>query len=873
MVLCVFSSFGLLAKDLDFSTSQPCNSYEQEYAINFNNAGSLEWIIEGGEIVKLDDGKYPENLLDDLIGVKFYPNTWTIIDWSTVHYTRIKFYGFIKSNVSVTYKDPYGRIGSESTPDSINKYDLDNPLKKITVRWDPNYNGQKRITCIGSGLGLFGFDSGNTRKDITFPPAIHNFALISNNPTPFCNDVVTIAGAPSGTINNWAATGANVGAYWGTGFNCNGFNKVGPVTITVAASNDCYTVVRSITLNVTQPDFGHVTQNGNIVDEGNTVVVPNCQGSFNLAMPWVSSSAAYKWELPGNYNNQTNTYDRNTASGRDVTGRLPEGAYTDFVGKVTLTGLCGPAVVKTFIVRPGLMPSVDADIYSCSNSVVIKVNNPNGNSPINAWVTSARPGGWASFTNTTSNSTTFTASNAGDFEVAIQLTDANGCNKRLQTTVHAGEASYNTNTGTAGWQSGVLSDNRVKPGSNLAVYSNKIYFAGRDGKMYFYSYSDALQKWIINQIPGITNVAIPGASNFNKIGIATVGTATYLFYTDNAGFFMKVDLSTYNVSPGIGIALIANDIVVSGNEMYVLGKSNNVLYYNTAQTSYTLFNSTLKTIVPGYGVNYIQNNNLYLTTLGQLTFTNDVNASSDVVVYNGYVYFARGQKGTANIFRFPLNNTGAVEQITTTGNLSGVFTINPVSGVIYYGILDKGALNSTSTVTSGAYKSANIYQAYQQNGSWKFNAATLVKPGEKLDMYIQSPVYAGNHLYYIGAGGNEAIGSNHELEVWNLYYENACAPAIQRIASEETTELKSAEISVYPNPFADVLQLDLSMYSDAAGQQTIKIVVLDAAGKEIYTTNALSELSTINTSDWSAGIYMIKVTCNNKSVIKKAIKI
>jgi len=650
------------------------------------------------------------------------------------------------------------------------------------------------------------------------------------------------------------------------------------VPISVTVSNQCSSVTKTITLNITQPNFGNVQQGGVNVDEPGTLVTLDCQGNFYLNMPvWGSNNPIYTWELPGtSYNSQTNTYTKTIVSGvnkQNVQGQLPTGGLTDFVGKVTITGICGAPVIRTFIIRPALKPSVDADIYSCNNSVVINVNNPTATTSINPWVRYTTPLNLQySFTNPSPTSVQFTSTTPGTFHITIGINGVGGCYTRLETTVHTGIASGNTNAGTAGWQSGVLSDNRKAPGSNLVPYGGNIYFAGRDGKIYFYSYSAALQKWVINQLPGITNAAIPAAGAFTKIGVAILGNIPYLFYTEiTTGKLWKIDLVTNLVSDGSIPNINASDFIATGNDVYAIEKGTNRLVYNNSPTPFTLANTNLKAILPGNGVIYLQNNNLYSTTLGQLTSTNDVYASSDVVVLGNYIYYVRGQKGAANLFRLPIS-PGAIEQITTTTNLSGVFTINLATGVIYYGVLNSGAINTTTTVASGVYKSANIYQASLSGTTWTFNAATVVKPWEGLDMYIQSPIYSGNHVYYIGAGHNDVIKTAYELEVWNLYYENGCAPVLQRVGADDMDVKTAAEILLYPNPFNTELMIDLSAYTEDGNPTSVAIEVVDATGKTIYKSTVLSELNTISTTDWAQGMYVVKIKHNNTLINKKVVK-
>ncbi|WP_177254133.1 T9SS type A sorting domain-containing protein [Cytophaga hutchinsonii] len=884
VVLCLMSGPALMAKDLDFTTSQPCNSTEQEYEINYDNAGNLEWIIEGGEIIKFANDNTPQGLSQSYMGTQYYPSPYSSnnIYWlNTLNYTRYKFSGL--SNVEATFLNPYTNqqmnaqnLSNNGTPD------FNNPLKKITVRWYPGYTGQRKITCIGRSLGFLGNEVGNTTKYINFPASIPtNFVLTASATNAFCNQGVTISGGPANGVNyNWNTNGGVIQNSWNGGISISRFTNDGIVPITLTASNECYSVTKTVTLNIAQPDFGHVTQNNVNVDVPGSLVTLDCDGKFSVSMPvYVSNSAVYTWELPGtSYDAQTNTYTKTIVSGvnkQSVQGQLPVQGLTDFVGKVTITGVCGAPVVKTFIIRPALRPTVDPEIYSCSNSVEIKVNNPTGTSNINTWVRYSTPLGLQStITNQTPTSALFTSASPGTYYIAIGVNGAGGCYTELQSTVRTGTAGYNPTANTAGWQSGVLSDNRKAVGSNIVAYGGNIYFSGRDGKIYYYSFSTASQKWIINEIPGITNALKPVGGAFTKIGFAALNGVSYLFYTENAANKLwKIDLATNVVSDGLFPSVNASDFIAEGNEVYAIKKETNELVSNLGSINNNLGIAILKTIIPGYGITYVQNNNLYSTAFGQLTSTADIYTSSDVVYYNGWLYYARGQKGNANLYRMQLTNPSAAQQITTSSNLSGVFNINPVSGVIYYGILNLGVANNITTQTSGLYKAGDVYQAHLSGTAWVLNKATTVVNYEGLDMLIHSPVYSGNHLYYVGAGHNTATGGTiRELEVWNLYYENDCAPVLQREGLDTDATAESVDVLMYPNPFNTELAIDLSSYSEQGNTTSVSVEIIDATGKSIYKSTLPSELASITSADWSAGIYIVKITYNDKRISKKVVK-
>jgi hypothetical protein len=373
-------------------------------------------------------------------------------------------------------------------------------------------------------------------------------------------------------------------------------------------------------------------------------------------------------------------------------------------------------------------------------------------------------------------------------------------------------------------------------------------------------------------------VALPAYGAFNKINLSFINNTPYLFYADNTGLLKKVNLLTNLVDD----PLFQNQITLLNNNSFEVRDTdifwvNNLSILRTQNDIIGIVqsNCTLKSLLPGKGLIYIQNNNLFLTDQNrQLTYSNDITQNSDVIYFNGYLYFTKGLVGNANLYRMDMGGSNNVETITTSSNLSGKFSINFVSGVIYYGVLGTTSPFTTYTVGSGTYRSANIYQAHLSSGVWLTNQATNTKPVEGTDMLIHSPIYVGNHLFYIGAGHNSVIGGAFELEVWNLFYESNCTPNLMRVAtiqkSENLVDTEESSIDIYPNPFLNELIIQLG--TENKQEENIDIKVYDAAGNLIFN-DTLFQSQTINTENWASGMYVVKITQGGQVINKKLIKV
>ena len=78
---------------------------------------------------------------------------------------------------------------------------------------------------------------------------------------------------------------------------------------------------------------------------------------------------------------------------------------------------------------------------------------------------------------------------------------------------------------------------------------------------------------------------------------------------------------------------------------------------------------------------------------------------------------------------------------------------------------------------------------------------------------------------------------------------------------------KKSNISVFPNPSNEDVNINFYVEPDKASN----LMIYDLNGKLIHKVTELSKNNTINTSQWSKGIYTIQVNSNNQSINKKLI--
>jgi len=87
------------------------------------------------------------------------------------------------------------------------------------------------------------------------------------------------------------------------------------------------------------------------------------------------------------------------------------------------------------------------------------------------------------------------------------------------------------------------------------------------------------------------------------------------------------------------------------------------------------------------------------------------------------------------------------------------------------------------------------------------------------------------------------------------------------LSDAEFPETPDIDASVFPNPFEDVLLVDIKLDAD------IEMRVYDVLGQIVYSTIPQTEEMMIQTSDWATGVYFVNFTAGGKRLfVEKVIK-
>ncbi len=160
---------------------------------------------------------------------------------------------------------------------------------------------------------------------------------------------------------------------------------------------------------------------------------------------------------------------------------------------------------------------------------------------------------------------------------------------------------------------------------------------------------------------------------------------------------------------------------------------------------------------------------------------------------------------------------------------------------------------TTTTVTSS-------------NRSMSFSAAGLTSPGVTYDVrvraYIGASVGTYNAVCELTSPGSTMILSNDDFEEVDklpLAAEEQIAVGIQ----EEVFN----ELSVFPNPFENHIQVNLGL----SGKNKV-IHIYNTLGQEVYNLTTSSTRLTIPTSHMDKGIYLMQVVCDGESKTVQLVK-
>ena len=134
---------------------------------------------------------------------------------------------------------------------------------------------------------------------------------------------------------------------------------------------------------------------------------------------------------------------------------------------------------------------------------------------------------------------------------------------------------------------------------------------------------------------------------------------------------------------------------------------------------------------------------------------------------------------------------------------------------------------------------------------------------------ISRSVIAFGGTEYNSENGNSLDATFGEMVIEHFRQDYVLTQGFQQgdilnLASPPTPEI---DATVFPNPFEDVLMIDITLDAD------IKMRIYNVLGQLVYSTSPETEEMTIQTSDWHTGVYFVNFNAGGKTLfVEKVIK-
>ncbi len=104
----------------------------------------------------------------------------------------------------------------------------------------------------------------------------------------------------------------------------------------------------------------------------------------------------------------------------------------------------------------------------------------------------------------------------------------------------------------------------------------------------------------------------------------------------------------------------------------------------------------------------------------------------------------------------------------------------------------------------------------------------------------------------------------------SITLKSAKLSALDSTLNEEyNTQFKDLKIKLYPNPTKGLIQIEIPQYNS---DMDIDVYLIDSSGKNLYFDKKISAQCQLNLSEFSAGIYFLKLVYKKESRVLKVIK-
>jgi len=250
----------------------------------------------------------------------------------------------------------------------------------------------------------------------------------------------------------------------------------------------------------------------------------------------------------------------------------------------------------------------------------------------------------------------------------------------------------------------------------------------------------------------------------------------------------------------------------------------------------------------------------FVLTNPNLFYTNDTN-------YNGFVYVELDTLLTLSYYHNYLNYKFDIDS-NNVDDLSIICEYQTIGmGAIYSEISKIIALNNNEVLE---FEHLFVEDKYQYNSTlnWTNSQQIIRKYSSSLGV-VEVDINSGlsinkRFLPFRVFSQNDTLIGYIEIVPYGSRYMHVLGYGYYKSENSSVSDLIKCNIELYPNPAKTRIYVKAHFYTNA----TIKLI--DSLGKQVYSSNFNSETE-INTSNLQAGIYLLKITSEEKVLVEKII--
>ncbi len=365
---------------------------------------------------------------------------------------------------------------------------------------------------------------------------------------------------------------------------------------------------------------------------------------------------------------------------------------------------------------------------------------------------------------------------------------------------------------------------------SLAVKGDTI-FAGSYPYGLYMSINDGTSWTHLNA--SFTNSSTVNALVISDTNIFAGSTTGVFLSTNNGNNWTAMNTGLTNIG-SFGVSAFAK----SGSNIFTGTYANGVFLSINNGGSWTSVNSGLNINVSSLE---ISGNNIFAGTSGGGVFLSTNNGSSWTAVNTGLT-----------------GSTMLIHAIAVLGNKIFAGTSN---GEIYLSTnnggnwtqVNTGIPSVSMTISSFAINGNNIFAGTWGDGSGMFMSTNFgqqwINVNEGLVDSVHTLAINGNYIF---AGTQQGGVWRRPLSDFAMYNN------IEDISANK-------EISLYPNPTKDNLTIETNSITEQ------RIEILNLIGQTVYTIY-INKKATINTSAFANGVYILKLSSDKETVVRKFVK-